>query len=198
MEDLRTLAEIRHGGTVPFCDDGGGKVGPDLFGHIGAVHLARVIPYPVLWPEIQQWARIILPASYVNSPAFPRHCSTLLHQAKQAVDGQTIQHHGKAVTPIYRYSPATIIERLEITGDEMRHMTRLIDKDEKRRRDRDKWREEHTGQTREEYDSGRGLSVDIKRGQAQELKARGMTNLAISYELNVSEMWVSRLLSGKN
>ena len=59
-------------------------------------------------------------------------------------------------------------------------------------------REEHTGQTREEYDSGRGLSVDIKRGQAQELKARGMTNLAISYELNVSEMWVSRLLSGKN
>ena len=113
VEDLRKLAEIRHGGTVPFCDDGGGKVGPDLFGHIGAVHLARVLPYAVLWPEIQQWARIILPVSYVNSPAFPRHCSTLMHQAKQALPGETIQHHGKTVTPIYRYSPSTIIERLE-------------------------------------------------------------------------------------
>lgn len=197
VEDLRTLAEIRHGGTVPFCDDGGGKVGPDLFGHIGAVHLARVLPYAGLWPDIQQWARIILPASYVNSPAFSRHCSTLLHQAKQALAGETIQHHGKAVTPIYRYSPATIIERLEITGDEMRHMTRLIDKDEKRRRDREKWREMHTGQSREAYHSGIDAHQEIRRGQARELKARGMTNLAISYEMDVSEMTVSRLLSEK-
>ena len=189
VEDLRLLAEIRHGGTVPFCDDGGGKVGPDLFGHIGACHLARVIPQAQLWDEVQQWGRIILPASYVNGPEFKRHCSTLLHQARQALAGETVQRHGKSVTPIYRYSPATIIERLEITSDEMRQMTRLIDKDEKRRRDRDKWRGDHTGQTREEYE-GR---AEIQRGQAREMKARGMTNLAISYELNVSEEWVRKM-----
>jgi hypothetical protein len=76
-------------------------------------------------------------------------------------------------------------------------VTFLIDKDEKRRRDRDKWRGDHTGQTREEYEAGLEAHQEIRRGQAREMKARGMTNLAISYELGCDESRVTRLLSEK-
>jgi hypothetical protein len=193
VEDLRRLAEIRHGGAVPFCDESGSKVGPDLFGHIGACQLARVIPAGQLWGEVQEWARIILPASYVNGPDFRNHCSTLLAKAKEASDGKKVEHNGKQVTPVYTYRAETIIERLEITGDEMRQMSRLIDKDEKRRRDREAWRADHTGQTRQEYLA----QAEIRRGQALEMRARGMTQLAISYELGCDERVVRRLLSEK-
>lgn len=189
LEDLRRLAEIRQGGAVPFCDDqAGGKVGPDIFGHIGACQLPFLVQPSQLWGEVHEWARIILPASYVNGPDFKNHCSTLLAKAKEESEGKKVEHNGKHVTPVYTYRAETIIERLEITGDEMRQMTRLIDKDEKRRRDREAWRADHTGMSREEYE-GR---AEIRRGQAREMKARGMTNLAISFELGVSEEWVRK------
>jgi hypothetical protein len=136
LEDIRTLAELRHGGVVP-RGHAAGAVGVDLFGHLGACQLARVIPAGNLWHEIQAWARIILPPDYVQSGELRRHCSTLLANARRALAGELVTFNGRQVTPIYIYRAATMIERLQITGDEMRHMTRLIDRDEKRRRDRD-------------------------------------------------------------
>jgi hypothetical protein len=60
----------------------------------------------------------------------------LLSNARRAIAGERITFNGRSVTPIYTCGAATMIERLQITSDEMRHMTRLIDRDEKRRRDR--------------------------------------------------------------
>ena len=53
--------------------------------------------------------------------------------------------------------------------------------------------EAELAKTREEYE-GR---VEIQRGQAREMRARGMTQLAISYELGCDERVVRRLLSEK-
>jgi hypothetical protein len=135
LEDIRILATLRHGGVVP-RGDAAGAVGVDIFGHLGARQLARVIPAGKLWPEIQAWARIILPADYVQGEEFRRHCSTLLANARRAIAGDLVAFNGRNATPIYTYRASTMIERLQITPDEMRHMTRLIDCDEKRRRDR--------------------------------------------------------------
>jgi hypothetical protein len=136
LEDIRRLAELRYGGVVP-RGEAAGAVGVDLFGHLGACQLARVIPAGQLWFEIQAWARIILPPDYVRSEEFRRHCSTLLINARRAVAGGRVNYGSRQVTPIYTYRAAGMIERLQITPDEMRHMTRLIDGDEKRRRGRE-------------------------------------------------------------
>ena len=128
IEDLRTLAGLRweNGIVQP------GSL--DLFGHIGACQLARVIPAAQLWHEIRAWGHIILPSSYATSEAFSRHCSTLMREAQRAARGETDTYRGRQVTPVYTYSKNTLIERLGVTGAEMQHMTRLIDGNEKRRR----------------------------------------------------------------
>jgi hypothetical protein len=65
LEDIRTLITLRHGGMVP-RGEAAGAVGVDIFGHLGACHLGRVIPAGKLWAEIQAWGRIILPPDYVE------------------------------------------------------------------------------------------------------------------------------------
>ena len=145
VEDLRTLARLR---------SADGLVQPgslDLFGHIGACQLARVIPPGQLWNEIRTWAGIILPADYAGSGSFARHCSTLLREVQRAARDEKDFHRGRWVTPVYTYSKQRLIERLAVTAEEMAHMTRLIDEDEKRRRDRVAWRASHTGQSRPEW-----------------------------------------------
>ena len=145
LEDLRTLAGVRYeDGVVP-------EGSRDLFGHIGACQLARVIPSGQLWPEIQEWSRILLPAGYRKSAEFRSHCSTLLDNAKRAASGELDTWNGRKVTPVYTYRASTLIDRLQITGTEMAQLTRLIDAGEKRRRDRESWRANHTGLSREEY-----------------------------------------------
>jgi hypothetical protein len=136
LEDIRMLAAMRYNGSVP-RGSAAGAVGVDLFGHLGACQLARVIPAGQLWPEIQAWARIILPAAYVQGDEFRRHCSTLLANAKCAAAGETVSYNGRQFTPIYTYRSGTMIDRLQITQDEMQQMTRLIDRGEKQRRDRE-------------------------------------------------------------
>ena len=141
-EDIRKLAEMRFNGLVPYCQESGRQVGPDMFAHIGASMLGHVIPSNQLWPEIKTWAGLILPASYVNDKRnLMAHSSSLLLKAKKGDS--------------YKYRAQTIIERLEISSDEMLEMSCLIDKDEKRRRDREEWRKNHSGLSRDEYDSKR-------------------------------------------
>ena len=159
LEDLRCLAKLRHeSGVVQVAGDGR-LAGLDLFGHLGACQLARVIPAPQLAAEVEAWARHILPDWYVDGD-FGRHCSTLMGLARRAAAGERVQHGGKTVSPIWTYKKARLIELLEINSEEMRHMTRLIDDDEKRRRDREKWRADHTGQDRAAYLAANGISND--------------------------------------
>ncbi|MFL5289845.1 MAG: hypothetical protein ACJ8AW_55025 [Rhodopila sp.] len=130
LEDIRWLANHRWNGTVPPGQR-------DLIGHLAACQLARVIPASQLWHEVQALGRLILPADYVSGSEFRQHCSTLLANAQRAARGEKVAFGGKAYAPVYTYRKDTLIDRLGITSDEMRHLTRLIDADEKRRRDRE-------------------------------------------------------------
>ena len=166
VEDLRTLAGLR---------SASGLVQPgslDMFGHIGACQLARVVPAGQLWHEIQAWGRIILPTDYVGSAAFARHCSTLLQEAHRAARGEKDTFRGRQVTPIYTYRKETIIERLAISAAEMRHMTRLIDAGEKRHRDREATmaqRRQSGVQERDAYED----SATARRIQASTMRQEG-------------------------
>jgi len=159
LEDLRCLAKLRHESGVVQAAGAGRRAGLDLFGHLGACQLARVIPAHRLAAEIEAWARLILPDWYVDGD-FGRHCSTLLELAHRAAAGERVQHGGKTASPIWTYKKTRLLELLEINSEEMRHMTRLIDDDEKRRRDREKWRADHTGQDRAAYLAANGISND--------------------------------------
>lgn len=150
LEDLRRLAATRHDSGIVQVAGAGRRAGLDLFGHLGACQLAKVIPADLLAAEVEAWARLILPESYVEGE-FRRHYSTLLDRARQAADGDRVQHGGKSAGPIWTYSKQRLIELLEITPEEMKGMKRLIDADEKRRRDREKTRANHTGQDRATY-----------------------------------------------
>jgi hypothetical protein len=181
LEDLRTLAALR---------SADGLVQPgqrDLFGHIGACSLANVIPAGQLWHEIQAWSRIILPAEYAGNEDFRQHSSTLLRNAQRAAQGKTVTFHGRAFSPIYTYRAATIIDRLRITPDEMRHMTRLIDADEKRRRDREATRTQRRAagvQDRAAYEAAaaeRANEARVLIGQLGSIRAVA-ERLGISYE----------------
>lgn len=125
IEDIRTIAEKKYGGTIPYCQDSGHQAGPDMYAHIGASMLGHVIAPAQLWPEIKTWAGLIFPSDYVNKKSnLMAHSSSLLLKAKK----------GDA----YKYRTQTIIDRLGITSDDMQNLNLsvLIDKDEKRRRDR--------------------------------------------------------------
>ena len=93
-----------------------------------------------LWHEISAWGRLILPASYTNSERFRRECSTLLLAAQRAAAGGTDTYRGREVIPVYTYRANTLIEQLQITPDEERHMTRLISDGEKYRREMERRR----------------------------------------------------------
>jgi len=99
--------------------------------------LSHVIEPKQLWPELQTWSRLILPADYCRRDLM-QHSSTLLKMAKEQGAG-------------YKYRTQTIIERLKISSDEERQMKALISKDEKQRRDREAWRADHTGMDRQTW-----------------------------------------------
>lgn len=142
VEDLRTLADIRYGGMVPYCDQSGDMAGPDMFAHIGASMLGHVVSPAQLWPEIQTWASLILPASYVNNRQnLLAHSSTLLKKVREQArlseaEKRENEKAGNSRKGAYRYRTETIINRLAITTDEMKKLSCLIDKNEKRHRDR--------------------------------------------------------------
>ena len=188
VEDLRTLARLRSA-------DGLIKPGSlDLFGHIGACQLARVVPAGQLWHEIQAWSRIILPTDYAKSETFARHCSTLLREAQRAARGEKDTYRGRQVTPVYTYRKETIIERLAVTGAEMAHMTRLIDDGEKRLRDRKAWRAAHTGRSRDDYER----DAAGRQRQAFDLRKEGMNWAGVAKKMGLASADAARMLASRS
>ena len=119
VEDCYALARLRWGGTVP--------VGwRDSFGHVIACQLARIFHPTMLLREIVAAVRLILPAEYV-ARELSSHCSTLLRRARDA-------HASRDWAQFYRYGKDSLIDLLQITPAEERHMRALISDGEKHRR----------------------------------------------------------------
>ena len=127
LEDLRTLATLRWGGIV----QPGYRA---TFAHVGACCLAHYTSPDQLWHEISAGGRLLVPPDYTNSERFRRECSTLLLAAQRALVAAPTPIAARQVTPIYTYRASTLVERLQITPNEERQMTRLISDGEKYRR----------------------------------------------------------------
>jgi transcriptional regulator with XRE-family HTH domain len=117
----------------------------------------------------------------------------IFKRAHMAAKGERVEWGGVKVDPRYRLRNATILELLEITGEEERHMKTIIGADERRRRDRerDENRRRAAGaMTREEYE---GRAQD-RRAEAARLRSEGLNNRQIAEALGISKRRVQQLL----
>jgi hypothetical protein len=119
VEDCYRLAVMRWGGVVP-------EGWRDLFGHVIACQVARVVPFATLYLEIVAAVARILPPDYL-AHNLRRECSSLLERAKLAAATGNPRLH-------YAYGKARLIELLQITPAEERHMLALISDAEVRQR----------------------------------------------------------------
>lgn len=120
----------------------------------------------------------------------------IFKRAQMAAKGETIEWRGQQIDPRYRFRTQTIIEWLEITGEEQRQMRNLIDPSEKYRR--------MLAQTQEKRRKERGdrLSRDemyaTRREEARRLAAEGMTAPQVAEALGVHLSSAYRLLKASS
>ncbi|WP_439548848.1 hypothetical protein [Falsiroseomonas sp.] len=184
LEDIRTIVEKRWPKGVP-------EGWRDTIGHLGACQLGMVVPEHVLWPEIQAWARILLPTDYVSND-LAGHASSLLDRARRAANGERTIVAGRERSPIWTYSKTRLIEMLQVEPAEERILTRLITDDEKRRRDREATtaaRRAAGVQERTVYEA----RAAHRRRRVVELRAVGRSWRAIGAELGISHGEAQRL-----
>jgi hypothetical protein len=187
LEDIRALAAARYPGGI--VQEGM----RDLYGHLAACQLARVIPPATLFHEIVATVRSFLPAGYIDRE-LRGHCSTLLRRAVQAAEGERVRFRGKERTPIYTYSKACMIDRLGITPDEERNMTRLISDAEKRRRENERRAAQRRAADmleRAEYEAG----AAERRATARMLRNQGLPWAEVAERMGLPSAGAARVLA---
>lgn len=186
LSDLRALVKLRG------WDAGVPSGYRDEFMFLGACFLADAKVAPELRAETLALCREFAP-TWSESELRSR-MSTVFARADAAARGELIQWDDKLVDPRYRFRNDTLIERLQITSDEMKHLATIIDSDECRRRDRERKRQsrENAGaMKRSEYLA----QANEKKLQAQALKEQGLSFRQIAARLGVGVASVSRYCS---
>ncbi len=173
IEDCYTLARLRYpGGVVP-----AGSHMRDIFGHVIACQLARILPPNILYREIIAAVSRVVEPGYVHAD-LASHSSTLLRLAREAwVIGEWSQ--------LYRYGKMRLIDLLEITATEEPHMRALISGGEKRRRaaDAERARRRANGAAgRAEYEA----NAVARRPIIARMRHVGMSWRAIAAELGIT------------
>ena len=182
IEDLREIARIR-GWTNGNPD---GQRYPFIF--YGAISLSWLVP-PVHWyREIEALARQFAPGWPTNK--IREHVPRVYMDFKQerVIDGQGQESK-------FRYTNQKIMDQLQVTPDEERHLKVLISQDEKRRRQREAKERQRRAQgmaKREEYEA----RARERREKALDLRQRGLSFNQIATELGTSRRHIIRLIQG--
>lgn len=93
----------------------------------------------------------------------------------------------------YNYTNKTLIELLNITQEEMKHLITIIDKKEVKRRNNERTKERQKAKRRNENGLTRRQIAKLKRSKLiKELKKSGLTQKAIVKKLNISIATVKR------
>ena len=113
--------------------------------------------------------------------------------AHAAARGEKVQYAGVEVDPRYRFKNQTIIDLLEITGDEEREMRTVISDDERRRRDREEKKDKRREAGRMSREMYEGRAAD-RRSEARRMASEGLHAEEIAKTLGVSIHSVRRYL----
>lgn len=119
----------------------------------------------------------------------------VLRRARMAAAGATVEWHGRQVDARYHFSTETIIERLEITPDEQRHLTTLIGPSVAKERHgvKERERKHRTGEVRTDRDTYL-QSAAARRTEALRLRNEGRSLADIAAQLGVSREAVRWML----
>jgi DNA-binding CsgD family transcriptional regulator len=122
----------------------------------------------------------------------PGHTDSKMHAifrtAREHQAGKRVEWDGVKLSPRYKFKNHTILEWLEVTPEEERHLKTIISDEERRRRDRERKKRERrrTGEvelTRAEYES----RAQERRRRALALRAEGLRTVEIAAELGISQ-----------
>lgn len=134
-------------------------------------------------------------------PLSDKEVSQIIRSVNKAIDkfiewshSKTPLQQGEKDKPGYWYTNARLIDLLEITPEEQKHLETIISREERNRRDKEKKK-----QSRRNED---GLTKREQQKQAKikaikELKEQGLTNVQIAEKLGISRVYVSRILNQK-
>jgi len=117
----------------------------------------------------------------------------IFRTAREHQTGKRVEWDGVKLSPRYKFRNRTILDWLEITPDEERHLKTVISDEERRRRDRERderRRREAGAMTREQYES----RAHERRLGVLELREKGFSKPRIADELGVSLSTVKRAL----
>ena len=121
----------------------------------------------------------------------------VISRAQSATLGEKIEWQGRQRDPRYRFTNQRLIEMLEISSEEQRHLKTIISEETKRERDRqrkERQRRSQGAQPRDEYVASARERRQHNRREAKKLREEGKSLREIGRELGVSHTQVRRLL----
>ena len=148
LEDLHKLLKGRFddGLLLPTCRD--------KWLLIAVIAMSWLVPANDLRAEARELARQVVQEPDWGPTEVDSRMGVVIDRALRAAAGEKIEWQGKDVDPRYRYQSSVIIERLEITDDEMRRLdlrdlaSADIKRERKLMRDRERYREQKDANTR--------------------------------------------------
>jgi hypothetical protein len=169
LEDLRRLVKLRS-----YCN-GVPEGYRDWFLFVAVTALGWCVNPNVVYREIAALGREFAPT--LSRADWYSYTSTTRNRARAS--------WGSDHEERYRYTTARLIERLSITPAEMRHLSTLIDSDEKRRRDREdiQKRRRAAGAVPRDVYIGRAAERAVA---ARNLAATGLSQREIAAALGIS------------
>ena len=178
LSDLQALRELRwFGGPMPDFRDRW------LF--LAGAAMSWISPPEVLRRELHSLADEV-------GGWTPGHTDSKMHAifrtSREHQAGKRVEWEGVRLSPRYKFRNATILDWLEVTPEEERHLKTIISDEERRRRDRIRKQRERraTGEvemSRDEYED----RARVRRQKAVEMRAKGLRTAEIATELGISQ-----------
>lgn len=182
LTDVQTLRRLRWFGDLPPGQR-------DLWMFVAGNAMSWLAPPERLERELYALAREV--AGWHDRESKSR-MHAIFKRARMAARGETVEWEGERVDPRYRLKTQTILEYLEITDDEQRHMRTLITPAEKYRRKVERAREAGVI-SRQEYRD----NAAHRRKEARRMAAEGIPYQEIGKALGVSVHTVRSYVYGR-
>jgi hypothetical protein len=127
LNDIRTLWAMRGGVPVGYRE-------VTLFWELNFLLLAEPVKIQSLYHEAAELAREISPDEFYRQSDL----STLYRKAQEYASGHRVEFQGRKYPPFYTPQNSTLLEIFRVTTDEEKHLTTIISRQEKYRRNNER------------------------------------------------------------